>query len=63
MKWDNFVKDKGQGGQWGFDWGDMGGFGRKKESFDEAVDRVKDYVQKRFTSLGNLIKRAASLVQ
>ena len=62
LKWDNFVKDKSQN-PWGFDWGDMGGFGRKQESFDEAVSRVKDYVQKRFTSLGNLIKKAVSLVK
>ena len=55
LKWDNAVKPKNQ---WGFDWGDMGGFGRKKESFDEAVDRLNEYAQKRFSSLSNLIKNA-----
>ena len=48
LKWDNAVKPNNQ---WGFDWGDMGGFRRKKESFDEAVDRLKEYAQKRFCSL------------
>jgi hypothetical protein len=54
MKWDNFAS-KGQGG-WGM--GGMGGFGRKAETFDAAVDRLKEYVKKRFTSLGNLIDTA-----
>ena len=57
-KWDHFVKPKSQN-PWG-DWGGMGGFGRVSESFDAAVDRLKEYVQKRFTSLGNIIKNAAS---
>ena len=60
LKWDNFVKEKSP---WGFDWGDMGGFGRKKESFDEAVDRLKEYVKKRFTSLSGLIKNALAYVK
>ena len=57
-KWDHFVKPKSQN-PWG-DWGGMGGFGRISETFDAAVDRLKEYVKKRFTSLGNIIKKAAS---
>ena len=57
-KWDHFVKPKSQN-PWG-DWGGMGGFGRVQETFDAAVDRLKEYVKKRFTSLGNIIKKNAS---
>ena len=54
MKWDNIVKPKSP---WGWD---FGGFGRNNENWDTAVNRVKDYVSKRFNSLTNLIKTAVS---
>ena len=57
-KWDHFVKPKSSS-PWG-DWGGMGGFGRVSETFDAAVDRLKEYVKNRFTSLGNIIKKNAS---
>ena len=57
MKWDNYQKEKNP---WGWDWGDMGGFGRISENFEDAVNRLKDYVMKRFNSLGNLINSAVS---
>ena len=38
----------------------MGGFGRIQENFEDAVNRLKDYVMKRFNSLGNLINSAVS---
>ena len=57
MKWDNYKKEKNP---WGWDWGDMGGFGRIQENFEDAVNRLKDYVMKRFNSLGNLINSAVS---
>ena len=54
-KWDNFVKEKSP-----WDWGDMGGFGRNTESFEAGVERLKEYVKKRFSSLSNLIDKAVS---
>ena len=57
MKWDNYVKEKNP---WGWDWGEMGGFGRNTESFEDGVERIKEYVKKRFSSLSNLIDKAIS---
>ena len=57
-KWDHFVKPKSTN-PWG-DWGGMGGFWIVRETFDAAVDRLKEYVKNRFTSLGNIIKQNAS---
>lgn len=57
MKWDNVPKQKNP---WGFDWGDMGPFARKAESFNDAVDRLKEYVKKRFDSLSRVINNAVS---
>ena len=51
MKWDNFVQEKNP---WGGGW-DWGGFGRNTESFEVGVNRLKEYVRKRFSSLNNLI--------
>ena len=56
MKWDNFVQEKNP---WGGGW-DWGGFGRNTESFDVGVNRLKEYVRKRFSSLSNLINNAVS---
>ena len=55
MKWDHFVKPKSP-----WDWGDMGGFGRISETFDAGVERLKEYVKRRFSSLNNLINNAVS---
>ena len=57
MKWDNYVKPKNP---WEWDWGDMGGFGRISETFDAGVERLKEYVRKRFSSLSNLINNAVA---
>ena len=56
MKWDNVKK---QSSPWG-DWGMMPGFGRIQENFEDGVSRLKEYVKKRFSSLGNLINNAVS---
>ena len=61
MKWDNTVKEKSPqvwGDFGGFGDGGFGGFGRNNEIFETAVSRLKDYVNKRFSSLSNLIKTA-----
>ena len=57
MKWDNFKKEKNP---WGWDWGDIPGFGRISENFEDGVNRLKEYIRKRFSSLGNLINNAVN---
>ena len=54
LKWDNYV-ETGEGRR---GWGFGGGFGRKGGNFEESVEVVKDYVEKRFISLTNLINEA-----
>ena len=54
LKWDNYVAEgNGKGGR-------GGGFGRKGESFEDAVGVIKEYVKNRFISLTELINKAYS---
>ena len=54
LKWDNYVAEgNGKGGR-------GGGFGRKGESFEDAVEVLKEYVKNRFISLIELINKAYS---
>ena len=54
LKWDNYVTEgNGKGGR-------GGGFGRKGESFEDAVGVIKEYVKNRFISLTELINKAYS---
>ena len=59
LKWDNFVEEYDP---YGFNWATRDYlFGRKGENFEVSVDVIKDYIQKRFSSLSNLINNAISL--
>ena len=54
LKWDNYVAEgNGKGGR-------GGGFGRKGESFEDAIGVLKEYVKNRFISLTGLINKAYS---
>ena len=57
LKWDNYVAEgNGRGGR-------GGGFGRKGESFEDAVGVLKEYVKNRFISLTALINKAYSSLE